>query len=69
MPSDLKKDMGMELIIDKLWYVANYYLKTVFPKHGITESKNIKMLKDFWYIFSKGYISVYVHEHGMQIMI
>lgn len=68
MPFDPKKDMGLDWIVDKLWYVSVHYLKIIFPKHGITESKDMKMLKSFWYIFPE-FMSFCVHEHGMQITI
>lgn len=67
--SNPKNNKGSELTIDKLWYVSLYYLKTIFPKHRITESKDIKMLKKLLVYFSKGYMSLYVHEHNIQITI
>lgn len=53
MPFEPKKDTGLDWIVGKLWYVSVHYLKIVLPKHGITESKDMKMLKGFWYIFSR----------------
>ena len=53
IPSDPKKDMGPEFIVDKLWYTTVHYLQTTSPKHKITGSKEWRhlMASD---IFSKG---------------
>lgn len=68
MPFDPKKDTGLDWIVDKLWYVSVPYLKIIFPKHGITESKDMKCSKAFD-IFFPEFMSFCVHEHGTQITI
>lgn len=42
-----RKATGLELITDKLQCVFDYCFRSLFSKHGIAESKNMKILKSF----------------------
>lgn len=68
IPPDPKKDMAWELTVDNLWHTMLIIFRQYHPNTRLMGQKIGRYLKAFD-IFSKGYMSLYVHGHDTQMTI